>query len=465
MACSNGVEAQDPRSKAKLLRQTHFPPPPEADLQDIEDFQYPTPVDQAPRLTLEEINRAIMTTAKDKAPGPDGIPNRVLQIVAGVAPVLLLRLFQACLEIGIHPDHCKRATTIILRKTGKSDYTNPAAYRPIALLNTLGKALEAVISNRIRFLAETHALLPETQMGARRQRSTETALQLITEKIHTIWGGNKRRVASLLSVGIAGAFDGVSHARLIHNLRKRRLPALLIGWITDFLQGRTTEIRLGDFTLPESRVHAGIPQGSPISPILYLFYNADLLDICNNIQLRTSPTGFVDDVGILVYGESTEGNCRNLERLHTACATWAERHGSRFATEKYELIHFSRTPKRFNMEAQINLGATQVNPSTAVRILGVILDPKLKWQPHMRSVEAKLVHQLNALKTSNVTGALLLIATNQSSLNTVQAVTGGVPEYLALATRTWNLVTSRAGGRGCVAPEDLLFRALPVPIV
>jgi hypothetical protein len=41
----------------------------------------------------------------------------------------------------------------------------------------------------------------------------------------------------------------------------------------------------------------------------------------------------------------------------------------------------------------------------------------------------------------------------------------GVPEYLAWATRTWNLVTSRAGGRGCVIPEDLLFRALLVPIV
>jgi ribonuclease HI len=69
----------------------------------------------------------------------------------------------------------------------------------------------------------------------------------------------------------------------------------------------------------------------------------------------------------------------------------------------YELIHFSRTPRRFNMEAQVNLGVTQVNPSTAVRVLGIILDPKLKWQPHMRSVEAKLVHQLNALKT--ITGS------------------------------------------------------------
>jgi hypothetical protein len=50
----------------------------------------------------------------------------------------------------------------MLKKPGKSDYTNPLAYRPIALLNTLGKVLEAVISNRIKFITKTHDLLPDT---------------------------------------------------------------------------------------------------------------------------------------------------------------------------------------------------------------------------------------------------------------------------------------------------------------
>jgi len=65
----------------------------------------------------------------------------------------------------------------MLKKLGKSDYTNPSTYRPIALLNTLEKVLEAVILNKIKFIAETHDLLSDTQYRARTNQATETALQ------------------------------------------------------------------------------------------------------------------------------------------------------------------------------------------------------------------------------------------------------------------------------------------------
>jgi Reverse transcriptase (RNA-dependent DNA polymerase) len=66
-------------------------------------------------------------------------------------------------------------------------------------------------------------------------------------------------------------------------------------------------------------VSVGIPQGSPISPILYLFYNADLLESCESLRLRTSTTGFIDDVNILTYSESTEQNCKKLAEIHVEC--------------------------------------------------------------------------------------------------------------------------------------------------
>lgn len=54
------------------------------------------------------------------------------------------------------------------------------------LLNTTGKLIEAVTSKRIQIAAEKHKLLPDTQMGARSQRSTETALELLVEQVQTV---------------------------------------------------------------------------------------------------------------------------------------------------------------------------------------------------------------------------------------------------------------------------------------
>jgi hypothetical protein len=128
----------------------------------------------------------VLKTKKDNSPGPDGILNRVLHLLASDRPALFVRLFDACYRLSIHLTTFKRAITVLLRKPKKEDYLNSKAYRLIALLNTLEKVLKAVIAERIRFAAETYTLLPNIQIKGRRIRSTETALQLIINKIHTI---------------------------------------------------------------------------------------------------------------------------------------------------------------------------------------------------------------------------------------------------------------------------------------
>ena len=151
-------------------------------------------------------------------------------------------------------------------------------------------------------------------MGARKGRSTETALQLLTEQVHEIWNlPGAKRVATMLSMDISGAFPNVSHHRLLYNLRKRKIPLAYTSWVDSFLKNRKTTIKLFESESQEFTAETGIPQGSPISPILFLFFIADLLDLTNNPVLRLSATGFVDDVNVLIYSESTEKNCKTLE--------------------------------------------------------------------------------------------------------------------------------------------------------
>ena len=383
--------------KTEMLKQKFFPPAPPADLSEIEGSFYPSPPHCPTIVTRSEVTESIRRLKPDTAPGPDGITNRIVKACSEKLSDLLTPLFQACIDQAYHPRAFKTANTITLRKIDKDDYTAPNAYRPIALLNTLGKVMESIMSKKITHIAETHRLLPDTQMGARRGRSTETALELLTEQIHTVWGQGNDKVATLLSMDVAGAYDTVSHRRLIHNLRKRKIPKWITDWVDSFLNERSTTLAIHSRVIDIFEVRTGIPQGSPISPILYLFYNADLLDICERPGTNTSAIGFVDDINVLAYGKSTEENCKTLEGIHKKCERWAIRHGSVFAPKKYELIHLSRNPKKFNMTAVVKIENSIIKPKTDIRILGLRIDTKLKWGPHIRKIQEKLTKQSRAL--------------------------------------------------------------------
>jgi hypothetical protein len=76
---------------------------------------------------------------------------------------------------------------VVLRKPRKPNYSVPGAYRPISLLNTLGKLLEVVIARRLLYLIEKHSLLPDTQFGRRPGRTTEQALLVLSNAIDRAW--------------------------------------------------------------------------------------------------------------------------------------------------------------------------------------------------------------------------------------------------------------------------------------
>lgn len=71
------------------------------------------------------------------------------------------------------------------------------------------------------------------------------------------------------------------------------------------------------------------------------------------------------------------------------CMAWASTHGATFAPEKYQLMHFTRRPKTFNMQATVRIPEYQDGPVPVMKILGIHLDSKLKWGPHVNLTAAK----------------------------------------------------------------------------
>jgi hypothetical protein len=209
-------------------------------------------------------------------------------------------------------------------------------------LSTIGKAIETLIAKRIGKAADENHLHPDTQMGARAGRSTEMALELLTRQIHTIWS-SKWHVATLLLVDISGAFDIVNPIRLLDILRKKRFPYWIVRWVQAFITTWNTTLVIQGHETPPFQVEVGVPQGSPLSPILFLLYIAELHEIYNCPREGLLGIGFSDDTNLLAYSKSIEANCRNLEYVHEKLLQWAQKHRMKFAPRKYELIHFTRS--------------------------------------------------------------------------------------------------------------------------
>lgn len=190
------LKVQDPQApctlaetfeqKAEAFRTAFFPQPPPACLSDTVSFQYRQPIDFPP-VTAQEIKEAARGAKAGKAPGENGIPNSLWHKLIEIPVILesLVQLFNACLYTGHNPSHFQRSITVVLRKQGKSDYQLAKSYRPVALLNTLGKFLEAVIARRISYAVETEGLLPRTHLGGRRGISTDHAIHIIIDRIKT----------------------------------------------------------------------------------------------------------------------------------------------------------------------------------------------------------------------------------------------------------------------------------------
>jgi hypothetical protein len=297
------VEVNDNEDKAKVFAKAFFPEPP-AQLEDEDDpEEYPDPLPDPPAPDKRQIEKAIRRLSPFKAPGPDGIPNIVLQKCFNIIADCLLQIYRAILRLEELFDPWREFTTVVLRKPDKPNYEVPKAYRPIALISTMAKVLTAIVAENISQLVERYQLIPRTHFGGRPGRTTTDAIHYLVHKIKQAWANNQ--VASVLFLDVEGAFPNAVTERLIHNLRKRRIPRVYIRFIRQLLTGRRTKIRFDDYTSGTIDIANGIGQGDPLSMILYIIYNADLLEIIGNEE-NEDVIGYVDDVVLLAIGANFE---------------------------------------------------------------------------------------------------------------------------------------------------------------
>lgn len=200
------------------------------------------------------------------------------------------------------------------------------------MLNCLGKISEKILAKRLAYLAELPGsnLLHHDQMGGRQKKS---AIDAVLSLVHDVQSAKRRKkLSSTLFVDVKGAFDHVSIDQLLRICLELGLPGTLIRWIQCFLSDRSIHLAFDDDTTPTTPVKVGIPQGSPISPILFLIYIRFLFELegehmdpeLREAILQVRFISYIDDIALTVSSKSLEKNCRILERV----ALWLFRKGA-----------------------------------------------------------------------------------------------------------------------------------------
>ena len=318
---------------------------------------------------------------RGKAPGPDTIPNEVLR--QGTTTSLfhhLAKLFTSSIQLGYIPTAWKIATLHMLLKPDKLPSLT-TSYRPISLISSIMKLFERVIEQRLRSHLEHIGFINKHQSGFRRAKSTDDHLFRLSQSIMESFNKGEHVVAAFLDV--EKAFDNVWHNGLRYKIFQLDLPTKMTRWLSDFLVGRLIQVNVNNFFSNQINPKAGVPQGSVLSPLLFLIYVNDLPAPHHN---QNSLSQFADDTAQWAFSLSVRIAAKLLQQDLLNLAMWCAKWRIKLNPEKTKVIIFSRSILARKTELNLKLYGETLKIYPQVKFLGITFDSQLNFKKHFEDI-------------------------------------------------------------------------------
>ena len=250
------------------------------------------PLDNCPSellCTEEKVYNLLSTLDVSKSNGHDDISTRMLKETALSMTSVVTQLFNISIRLGEIPDEWKVARISPIPKSGKP--SDPANYRPISLLSVLSKLLEKHVRDLLLDHLQSFCPLSAQQWGFTQGKSTIGALLAATDHWHNALDSGLEICTVFFDY--SKAFDTVPHRCLLHKLKSANIHPHILRWIAYYLYGRSQYVCVGGSSSDLQPVLSGVPQGSVLGPILFIFYINDI----TNIQLTAGTMSlYADDM-------------------------------------------------------------------------------------------------------------------------------------------------------------------------
>jgi hypothetical protein len=302
-----------------------------------------------PKLTSpDEVQEAIRGLGDGKAPGPNGIPNRTLKHLPQRAVSLQTHIFNAILLIHHFPSAWTHARVFSILKTGK-DPALPSSYRPISLLDTVGKLFEKILLARILHEISERGLLRDEQFGFRPRRSTSLQLVRLVERITRNFGEKSLTGAVLLDV--AKAFDTVWIDGLPYTLTLLNFPSYIVHTLSSYLRHRTFEASFQTATSSRRVMRARVAQGGLISSVIFSLYVNDMPSPSHHVELAI----YADDTAIIATSRKPTLLVSYLESYLNELQRWLSEWRIASNVSKSTAIIFALAGRRFTQPRPLSL--------------------------------------------------------------------------------------------------------------
>ncbi|KAI5715842.1 hypothetical protein M8J77_023429 [Diaphorina citri] len=340
------------------------------------------PPAEIPPFTIDELLQTYMEIKNKKAPGPDGIVPEVTKVLIKTAPDYCLALFNQLAKEGRFPDEWKIAKLVLIEKEKKPTDAEKS-FRPLCLLDGMGKVYEKLLKIRIEKEIENNGGLSPLQYGFTSGKSTIDAIMEVKRIAKEAKEKNKLCVMTM--VDVRNAFGSVPWKGILEELTRKNISKYLINILADYFHNR--KILVDDKSMP---LTCGVPQGSVLGALIWNIYYDPILKI--NLPNNTKPIAYADDLyaddlALLTTGSDKEMIEMEIKLAMLKVNNWMTEKQLEIAPHKTEIVMLAS--KRAIPEVKVEISGNNIRSKDSAKYLGVYLDTNLRMTEHIRKVSKK----------------------------------------------------------------------------